>query len=87
MYAPIIAGTEQTAYKMNSIGNKLCDLESTNISKIAIIGKSAIVDKPIFQPDSLFNNFIPNPVKNKRPKLQSEIPSIPVLIIGNKCDS
>lgn len=68
---------------MNSIGNKLCDEESIIISNIAIIGKRAIVVKPIFQPGSLLNSFTPKPDKSNRPKLQNEIPSIPVLIRGN----
>lgn len=72
---------------MNSIGNILCEDESTNISKINIIGKSAIVVKPIFQPDSLLNNFTPKPLKSNRPKLQIEIPSIAVLIRGNNGES
>ena len=72
---------------MNSNGNILWDDESTNISNIASIGKSAIVVKPIFQPDKLLNNFTPKPLKSNRPKLQNEIPSIPVLIRGNNGES
>lgn len=72
---------------MNSNGSILCDDESTNISKIAMIGRIAIVVKPIFQPDNLPNNFTPKPLKSNRQKLQIEIPSIPVLIRGNNGES
>ena len=82
-----MAGIEYTAYKMNSNGNILCDEESANISKIAIIGKSAIVVRPIFQLDILLNNFTLKPLRSNRPKLQIEIPSIPVLIWGNNGES
>lgn len=72
---------------MNSNGNKLCDDGSKIISKITKIGKSAIVVKPIFQLDKLLNNFTALPLKSNRPTLQIEIPSIPVLIKGNKGES
>lgn len=72
---------------MNSIGSILCDDKSTNISKMANIGKSAIVAKPIFQPHNLLSNFTPKPLKSNSPKLQIETPSIPVLIRGNNGES
>ena len=72
---------------MNSNGNILCVVESKISSNIANIGKSAIVAKPIFQPDNLLNSFTPKPLKNNRTKLQIEIPSIPVLIRGNNGES
>ena len=72
---------------MNSKGSILWDEESTNISKIAIIGKIAIVDKPIFHPDNLLTNFTLKPLKSNRLKLQIEIPSNPVLISGNNGES
>ncbi len=68
---------------MNSIGSILCDDESTKISKIAIIGNSAIIVSPIFQPDKLLKYFMPKSLRNNSPKLHFEIPSIPVLIKGN----
>ena len=87
MYAPIIAGTEYRTYKIHSNGNKLCDEESTIISDIAIIGKRVIIVKPIFQNDKVLNSFKPKPLNSNRPKLQNDIPSIPVLIRGNNGES
>ena len=73
--------------KINSNGNKLWDEESTIISIIVIIGKSAIVDNPIFQPSILLNKLIIKPLIANKKTLQIEIPLTDVAIIGKRGDS
>lgn len=69
---------------MNSMGNILWDEVSTIISQSTIIGKSAMVVKPIFQLGNWLNSCTPKPLKSNRAKLHREIPSSPVLTMGNK---
>jgi hypothetical protein len=60
---------------------------STAISRNAAYRKSIILAKPIFQPDKSLKNFTINPDKNKKIKLNLELPSIPVFIKGIKGES
>ena len=57
------------------------------ISQIAANGNKIILINPIFQEGTSLNSLTINPEKIRKPKLYIDMPSIPVLINGNKGES